>query len=391
MARALVIGGGIGGLAAAVALRRVGIEAEVFERAPEIREVGAGLSLWSNAVLALRRLGLDEAVLALGSQVGRVRTLSDDGRPLDEIDLEPLARQAGAPSVCAHRADLQGVLAGALPPDTVHTGAECIGVELQGDRVTAHFAGGRIEEGDLLIGADGIHSAVRASLFGHSKPRYAGYTCWRGVANLEHPGLPPELSLLLLGAGTQVGLWRCGSGRVYWFIASHAPQGQADPPEGASAALLRAFESWHPVLAAALSATEGSAVFRNDIIDRPPTRGWGEGRVTLLGDAAHPTTPNLGQGACQALEDAVVLADSLATSAETAVALRRYERLRQPRTALVTRQSWLAGRVLQWQSTLGVRLRERMVRAPIVRRRGEVLLEELLCYPLPELEDPPRR
>jgi 2-polyprenyl-6-methoxyphenol hydroxylase-like FAD-dependent oxidoreductase len=167
----LVIGGGIGGLAAAVALGRVGVPATVFERAPVIQEVGAGLSLWSNAVKALRRLGLEERVLPLGSVVERVRTITQGGRFLNETDIGGLGRRAGASSICVHRADLQRVLAEAIPSGRLHTGRTCVGFAQDSRGVTAAFAEGGPAGGTVLVGADGIRSAVRDQLLGKSEPR----------------------------------------------------------------------------------------------------------------------------------------------------------------------------------------------------------------------------
>jgi 2-polyprenyl-6-methoxyphenol hydroxylase-like FAD-dependent oxidoreductase len=385
MTRALIIGGGIGGLAAAVALRRIGVDAVVFERAPEIREVGAGLSLWSNAVTALRRLGLEEAVTRGGSPVRRIRTLTSDGTLLSEMPFDAVSRKAGAPCVCVHRADLQKILAGALPPEAIRTNSTCVGFEQQEDGVTARFEDGRAEAGDLLVGADGIRSAIRTGLFGNREPRYAGYTCWRGMARFEPPELAAGVSLFALGAGSQMGLFRCGPGRVYWFVTRNASAGGADPPAGHRRAVLAVIEGWHPTFCAAIEAAEEAAVFRNDIIDRPPIRGWGAGRVTLLGDAVHPTTPNLGQGACQALEDAVVLADRVRHCGPNAAALREYEDRRRERTASITRRSWSSGRCLQWQSPPAVWLRDRLFRTSAAHRIGLKLFEELLSYQVPEL------
>jgi 2-polyprenyl-6-methoxyphenol hydroxylase-like FAD-dependent oxidoreductase len=183
--RALIVGGGIGGLSAAVALHRVGIEAVVFEKAPEITEVGAGLSLWSNAILAARRLGLDAEIVAAGSVIDTARSFLPSAEPIDEFDVGALSRKADAPTVCIHRADLQRILLEAVrarDPSTVQTGRECIGCEDEGGVVSAALADGSRERGDVLIAADGIHSVVRQGLFGHETPRYAGYFAWRGIA-----------------------------------------------------------------------------------------------------------------------------------------------------------------------------------------------------------------
>lgn len=382
---ALIIGGGIGGLAAAVALRKVGIDATVFERAPEIREVGAGLSLWSNAVKALRRLGLEERVVALGSVIERVRTVTANGEMLSETDIGALSRCCGAPSICAHRADLQRTLADAIEPAQLRTGRTCVGVEQDGTSVSVRFDGSPAERGAFLIGADGIHSVVRDQLFGKSAPRYAGYTAWRGIAHFQHADLPDGLSFFALGRGTQIGLFHCGPGRVYWFVTKNAPAGSLVPAGQHKKELLNTFKDWLPLVPAVIEATEEAAIFQNDIIDRPPTWPWGNGRVTLLGDAIHATTPNLGQGACQALEDAVVLADSMRHASTIEAGLRAYEQRRRERTAMVTKQSWSLGKVFQFQNPIAVWLRNWSMQTRYGQRRGERLFEELLGHELPEL------
>lgn len=384
--RALIIGGGIGGLAAAVALRKVGINAHVFERAPEIHEVGAGLSLWSNAITALRRLGLEERIVALGTPILRMRSVTTSGEPLNETNVEELSHKAGAFSLGVHRADLQRVLLEALPAHVLHTDATCTGVDVGEQQITAHFADGRLVTGDLLIGADGLQSVVRAQLFGLRAPRYAGYTCWRGLADFAHPALPLDQSLIALGPGTHMGLFHCGAGRVFWFVTKNAPAGELDPQGGHQHAALSAFAYWHPTFRTAIEATPEAAMLKNDIFDRRPIRVWGKGRVTLLGDAAHPTTPNLGQGACQALEDAVVLADSLRHATGVVEGLRRYEDRRRDRTAYIITQSRLLGRMGQVQNRAAVWLRNWSARTAWGRRQGLKAFEALFLYAVPELE-----
>jgi 2-polyprenyl-6-methoxyphenol hydroxylase-like FAD-dependent oxidoreductase len=394
--RALIIGGGIGGLAAAVALRRVGIESAVFERAPEIREVGAGLSLWSNAVKALRRLRVEEAVTRAGSVIETALTVDRRGRVLSEVSMADLGRRCGADSVCAHRADLQRVLLEAAGPGRVRTGAECVAVEERpaapgsAGGVAVRFADGSTEEGDLLIGADGIRSVVRRSLFGPTEPRYAGYATWRGIA--RGPGvsdlLPAGRILFATGRGSQVGVFHCGPGRIYWFATKNGPAGAAESPRGRKAEVMEALSGWCEPVPAVVAATDEADIIRGDIIDRPPTDAWGRGRITLLGDAVHATTPNLGQGACQALEDAVVLADRVAQCDNPLAALRQYEEARRERTALVINQSRRLGSMLQWSNPVLVVLRNFLMRTSYARRQGIRLFEELLGYDPPELIAP---
>lgn len=383
--RAVIVGGGIGGLAAAVALRRVGIEAQVHERAPELAEVGAGLSLWSNAVHALRRLGVAERVLASASPLRETVTFDREGRVLSQLSLDPIAAEAGEPTVCAHRAELQRALAAELDPDALKTNRACVGVEERLDRATAVFADGSRVDGDIVIGADGIRSAVRASLVGPSEPRHSGYAAWRGIARIEHPALAGGKTAFLMGRGAQAGLAPCGPGRTYWFLTRNGPRGQTPPPD-LRAAALEVVRGWPAAYREVVEATEPAALLWNDIVDRPPARTWGRGRVTLLGDAIHPTTPNLGQGACMALEDAVVLAASLRNERDLERALRGYEDARRVRTALVQDQSWTLGGMFQWERPLACWIRDRASRSAWAARQGEELLRTLLVHRLPELQ-----
>jgi 2-polyprenyl-6-methoxyphenol hydroxylase-like FAD-dependent oxidoreductase len=364
--KALVIGGGIGGLATAVALRRAGWAVEVFERAPELKEVGAGLSLWRNALAALDRLGLLESLRRLGveGQTGAFRTPS--GETL-------LAMKAGATDTASagiilllHRAELLDVLHRAAEPEVVHLGARCIGLDQDEEGVTARFEDGREARGDLLVGADGLRSVVRSALFGPDPPRYGGYTAWRAVTRFDHVRLTPGETW---GRGQRFGQWGMTGGRVYWYETESVREGQGDPPEGRKQGVLKLFRSWHGPIEDLIDATDESVILRNDVYDRPPLRHWSVGRATLLGDAAHPMTPDMGQGACQAIEDAVILADCLARSTGVAEALRAYEARRIPRTRRVVRESRQAGTIAQWSNPLACRFREALLRSRYVGRK----------------------
>jgi 2-polyprenyl-6-methoxyphenol hydroxylase-like FAD-dependent oxidoreductase len=382
--RVLIVGGGPGGLAAAIALRRVGIASTVFERASELREVGAGLSLWSNAIIALARIGLADAVIARGTVLERALTLTADGRQLSDTPLGDIGRRVGQPSLCIHRAELQQVLVTAARPVL---GAECVGVTEDADGVTLRFADGRVERGCLVIGADGIRSAVRAHLHGPAEPRRAGYVAYRGIAHCDLPEAVPDRSRLVLGPGAQAGIFPCGNGRVYWFATAPAPVAPpAEPLVDLKTLAVDSFRTWLPLLTRVIGATEATAVMRHDISDLAPVWPWGRGRVSLLGDAAHATTPNLGQGACQALEDAVVLADCLGQDGPTAAGLRRYELARQQRTERIVRLSRSMGKVLQWRNPVKVWLRNLLMSSRMGQRQGMRMFEELLDYRLPELQ-----
>ncbi|MDQ4074879.1 MAG: FAD-dependent monooxygenase [Chloroflexota bacterium] len=363
--RVIVIGGGIGGLAAGIALQRAGIEVEVYERTPELQELGAGLSLWANAIKVLDKMGVAEVVRALSAPgiSGGIR--SAEGEVLVGVSASELRQRFGEVSVVVHRAELQEALFEVLGREHVHLGAEFTGFTEEREGVTAHFADGRRVQGDALIGADGIHSRVRAQIHGDQKPIYAGYTAWRAVVPFDHQRLLPGESWGSVARFGQLGM---SDGRVYWFATRNAPEG-ARSPDGEKAELLRTFRGWHAPIEALIKATDEAAILRHDIYDRPTLERWGNGRVTLLGDAAHPMTPNLGQGACQALEDAVVLAESLSASRSAVSALRAYEARRVPRANAIVKQSRRLGQVGQWQGRLALTVREMLLRkvVPLVQ------------------------
>lgn len=354
----LIAGGGIGGLTAAIALRRAGFEAVVYERAAEIREVGAGITLQANAMLALRTLGLDGAVSAAGRVATEASLRTAAGKVLSRIDLRGVEREMGAPAVAIHRGTLQELLVSALGRDALHLDCQVAGYEARQDGVAVHLADGRRLEGALLVGADGLRSVVRTQLVGDGEPLYAGYVAWRGVAEPERS---PEEVTESWGRGRRFGVVPLGNGRVYWFATLNAPAGGRDEPGTVRRTLEELFAGWHPPIAAMLAATPERAILRNDMLHRLPVERWGEGRVTLLGDAAHPMTPNLGQGACQAIEDAVALAGCLRQTPDPVAALRRYEARRIPRANGIVRASLRLGRVAQAENAVACRLRDALM------------------------------
>ena len=342
---------------------------EQTDRLARLQAAGAGISLWSNAMRVIRELGLEEQVVARSSVLRRSLTLNPKGRVLAELDVESLSKTAGAPSVCIHRAELYSILADALPADVMRSAARCVSFAVRGDVVIAHMSDGATVNGDLLIGADGIHSAVRKQVLGPDELRYAGYTCWRGIA--EGPWADEGTAILGMGSGVQSGLFPCGPGRVYWYATHNlAPK--------ASLELSTVLELFPAPVRAAIEATPSHAVLRNDICDRPPSDRWGTGPITLLGDAAHPATPNLGQGACQALEDALALSSAFGRTDSIEAALRAYERARMPRTTMVTVESWRAGVALQSENPIFMMLRDLVVASPAGRMMTQRLMKRLL-------------
>jgi len=382
-AKVIVAGAGIGGLSAAIALRRAGFEVVVLERTPELGAVGAGLLLAANAQKALGRLGLAQEIASLGTPASVVEIRSSRGGALTNNPAGELEKKVGPPSVAVHRADLQALLVREAGEGTLRLGAEVENFRQDEGGVTAYLAGGE-ERADLLVGADGLRSRVRASLFGPAGPRYAGYTAWRAVVEPEEELLPWGTGFETWGRGARFGCAHIGGGRIYWFATANATEGEKDgspgSPGGPKATLLQRFGTWHSPVGGLIGTTHEDAILRTDIYDREPLgERWGRGRVTLLGDAAHPMTPDLGQGAAQAMEDAVVLARCLRDSGPTSDALRGYERLRSARAAMVVRRSRRLGRVAQLENPLLCRLRDRAL-AMIPPKAQLRQLEEVMGY-----------
>jgi 2-polyprenyl-6-methoxyphenol hydroxylase-like FAD-dependent oxidoreductase len=356
--RAIVVGAGIGGLSAALALRRVGVEVTLYERAPELTEVGAGISLWANALRALDHIGAGPAVRAVAMPMRRSEFRVGDGyRVAASYPAAAFEERFGVSPFVAlvHRADLIAALAGCLPAGFARCGHECVGVDPHGGRALVLFKSGYADEADAVVGADGIRSAVRASVLGPDEPRYAGYTCWRGVCP-RPAAVAPGYVGEWWGRGRRFGITTLTGDRVYWWATKNEPAGgrAGDEPGYVS----EAFRGWADPVSELIATTPPERVIRNDILDRPPSRAWASGRAVLIGDAAHPTTPNLGQGGCMAIEDAAVLARWLRGDGDLAHNLGAFVAERFPRTTDITKASWRFGRIGQWEGRLSCWVRD---------------------------------
>lgn len=361
--KALIIGGGLGGLAAALALRQIGIDVEVFEGVSELRELGAGLTLWPNAVRALQEIGLNDELQAI-SKPAYYRTIRTwRGELLSEIRVDRLTNARDTGIFIAHRAALQKAMIQALGEDLIHLGAKCVGVRQDGESVWAQFEDGREVQGDLLLGADGIRSVVRTQLFGAKELRYAGYTSYRGIGAIEQAHVPEGISSETWGVGRRIGLIPIDTNRVYWFAVENAPEGTSfATPEERKQHVLKLFKGWHEPIEEVINGTEASKTFNTDIWDIDPLPAWTRGRVALLGDSAHAMTPNMGQGACQSIEDGTVLAHCLRKEGDIPAALKAYEAIRLPRTRRVTLQSRRIGHLSQFGNGLACQVRNLLVK-----------------------------
>ncbi|WP_328988515.1 FAD-dependent monooxygenase [Kribbella sp. NBC_01245] len=350
---AVIVGAGIGGLAAAIALHRRGWNITVLERAPALREVGAGISLWPNAIRALDLLGVGDQVREFSTVEGAGGFRDAHGRWLFRSPL----RTGYGDTLMLRRPILLDILRSAVPAEAIVLDTTVNEVERTGDQVTVTHDGVR-RSADLLVGADGLRSTVRALLWPHAKPPvYAGYTTWRLIAPpLE---LDSEVSESW-GQGERVGIFRLADGAVYSYLVANAPPGSEYADDRAE--LRHRFGRWHDPIPAMLDSINGSEILRHDIYRLPALRSYVAGRAVLVGDAAHAMTPDLGQGGGTASEDAVELAAALNEDGNVDHGLQVYDRRRRRRTQAIARQSAAFGTFAQASGRLTVPLRNTAAR-----------------------------
>jgi 2-polyprenyl-6-methoxyphenol hydroxylase-like FAD-dependent oxidoreductase len=339
-----IIGGGIGGVAAAAALFKSGIDATVYERAPELKEVGAGMMLWPNATRILQGLGVLDALAGRSGPNTHFLVRASCGKILMNMELGKF----DVPALCARRSDLLAALLLAVPHSRIRLGREFTHLEQSKSSVRIHFADGGVVEHDAVVGADGIRSRVRTQLFGICHPVYRGYTVWRGVAPYAGSAIQRGYNSETWGRGGRFGVLDVGQGRFTWYATANVSNFDGALARERKREVLRRFAPWHEPIHALIESTE--LILENGAFDLPPLPRWTVGRVTLLGDAAHPCTPNLGQGGCMALEDAAVLAKCISTERSIETGLRSYESLRRSRTRHIQQRSLLMGRIGQWQN-----------------------------------------
>lgn len=354
-----IIGGGIAGLTTAIALQQLGIPYTLFESAPEIKAVGAGIVLAANAMQGLQKLGIADTIIEAGRVLDAFTIYDDKGRVITHTDCKALNEQYGINNFTIHRAALHHLLYTQLDSSRVVLNKRAISATQNNTGVTVIFSDGTTHQTDYLVVADGVHSRIRQQLVPSSTPRYAGYTCWRAVVSNSNLQLAETTETW--GTRGRFGVAPLAHNKIYWFACLSGPANNSTFQQYTTDDLLQHFGSFHHPIPELIKATTNEQLLWNDIVDIKPISNYAFDRILLIGDAAHATTPNMGQGACQAIEDAVVLQQEL-TRHPAATAFKAYEKRRLQRTHYVINQSRLFGQIAHIQNRPLAAIRNTLLR-----------------------------
>lgn len=340
----VLIGGGIGGLCTAIGLQQRDIQPQIYEQAKQLRPVGAGIGLGPNAMDILDRLGLAEKIQKQGSEIERVQIRNADDTVL--LEHSPRENENGSdyPSICLHRSDLQKALVDDLNEDRINLGKECVGISQYEHGIAVQFSDGTTVDADVLIGADGIHSVVRNEIRPDISLRDSGQVAYRGIATVKLPKSIQSIGKEYWGEKKRFGFMSMGENKVYWFAVTGNPIQTQDPVDQQST-LQSNFIDFPSPISTLITQTEPNEIIETAVCDFAPIDSWWDNKIVLLGDAAHAMTPNLGQGAGQAIEDAYVLAKCIDKYENQSKAFRHYEQTRLPTAKELVNQSWQLGKI----------------------------------------------
>lgn len=351
--KTIIIGGGIAGLTTAIALEQIGFETAVYEASPQLSVAGAGIWMATNAMQVFHRLGLAEEVNAQGVSLDRIEVADHKMKSIQATEQLLFVETFGYSVTSILRSRLRDILVSHYGKQ-IHCGKKLQKVEADEKGVQALFEDGTSTTGDILIGADGIHSAVRQQLGPSARIRYAGQTCWRGIAPISLQAPLEKACVETWGKDYRFGLSVISDTEVYWFAVAKAPEGQRD--EGnRKAKLTKMYAGFGDPIPAIIAATPETSIIRNDISDLKPIPKWYQGRICLIGDAAHATTPNMGQGGGQAVEDAWFLSQILKEESQPELAFKRFQDKRRKKVDQVVRTSWQIGKIAHLPFGQGLR------------------------------------
>jgi 2-polyprenyl-6-methoxyphenol hydroxylase-like FAD-dependent oxidoreductase len=374
--KAIIIGAGIGGLTTAIALRQRGIDYEVFESAPQLKEVGAGIWVPTNAMNVFERLGIAEKIKRAGKLMEEICVGNYKGKIFQTISASEVIPVYGNGTTTIHRGKLQALLYEELDKNKVHTGKKLKHYHEEGGQVTAYFEDHTSVTGDVLLGGDGIHSTVRDQLFGKMPLRYSGQTCWRAATDFKIPAASSARMCELWGKGIRSAYSQMTETQVYFYATMRAPAGGKDQPGKLKDFLKKEYSSYGKLAMEIIESTVEGNIIRTDLFDLKPISAWTRGKIALLGDAAHATTPNLGQGGAQAIEDGYVLALSLSENKNIESALKHYQTIRYKKAVHIVNTSWQYGKMSNLNNTIAIAFRDFMMsNAP--KSMGDRMLKKI--------------
>jgi 2-polyprenyl-6-methoxyphenol hydroxylase-like FAD-dependent oxidoreductase len=365
----IIIGGGIAGLTTTIALERYGFEIELFEAAPKLEPVGFGIWMAPNAMQVFNRLGIAKEIESAGRPLLAVKICDQSFREIQVSDLTAAEKEFGFRIVAIHRGLLQEILLSKLKSTRVIFGSAFEAFEFHEQQVIARFQNGKTASANLLIGADGIHSKVRGQLLGNKVLRYSWLTSWRGVTDFDLPKKLKATSFELWGGRNRFGFSEISEKSVYWYAVSKSPAGKMESKDTIKGKLAEQFQKFASPVIDLIEATESAKIIQTDLYDLPPFHPWVKGNIALIGDAAHPMTPNLGQGGAQAVVDAYVISEELARESNVSHAMQIFEKRRFKKVRKIVNDAYFFGRLAHVES--GARLRNavlRMVPVSITQR-----------------------
>jgi 2-polyprenyl-6-methoxyphenol hydroxylase-like FAD-dependent oxidoreductase len=358
-----IVGGGIGGLTLGIALQRKGFNVTIYESAPSVKPLGAGLTLAGNAVKALVQIGIAEPILKAGKIMEAMVIKDQKGNILTQTNAEHLSKKFGViNSFSIHRADLQNILINQLQPGTLQLGKHILDFNQTSSGVMLYLDDGSSISSDYLIACDGIHSPIRKKLLPQSRTRYSGYTAWRAVINEIPENVNLNETTETWGQGSRFGIVPLTDNRLYWFATVNAKQNDDTLRSFKIPDLLSYFGNYHAPVSDILKKTKNEQLIWGDIIDLKPIKKFAFGKVVLAGDAAHATTPNMGQGACMAIEDAAVLSNCIEEYTVVEEAFQKFEEKRISRTTKIVNNSWTIGKIAQLENGLLTGMRNTLIK-----------------------------
>lgn len=346
MKKGIIIGAGIGGLTTAIALAKKGFDVTIYEQADEIKEVGAGIWVAPNGLKVYEKLGISRNIIEAGNELEKISIVDLNKKPISVVDGARVRAKHKYSTLAIHRAALQKILASFVPADKIVLSKKFKSYRQTDHSIVAEFEDGAETEADFLINAAGLKSNAREKIAPESRLRYSGQTCWRFVTNFELPGEESEMyEIWGKSKGLRAAYSKINEREIYAYITNYQPAGEPENKQTVRSDLLKLCADFPPIIKNLIESCDENAFIKTDLYDFKPISQWTDGKMALLGDAAHATTPNLGQGACQAIEDAFVIAEELSRTEEIGAAFKNYQSKRIEKATYITKASWQFGQL----------------------------------------------